>query len=917
VADDWHALSVEEGLKRLETSPPGLLPDEAKRRLAQYGPNELQQLAKISPWKIFLSQFLNVLVVVLIIAAFISGALGVLKGQVEELYDAALIGVIVILNSILGFVQEYRAEKSLEALRSLAAPKAHVIRGGESVFIPAQEVVPGDIVVLTTGEKVPADGRLIESVNLRANEASLTGESVPVSKTTAPLPAKTFLADRRNLVFAATLIDSGRGKAVVIGTGMSTELGKIAGLVQQETSAETPLQKQLNRLGRQLGVVILAISAFVFIFGLLRKPGEIETLFLTAVSLSVAAIPEGLPAVVTISLALGLQRMVRRNALIRKLPAVEALGAASVICSDKTGTLTKGEMNVRTVLAGGKEYEIDGDGFDPRGEIRLGGVDIDLAEHPELAMALRCAMLCNDAVVRVKDSSHSVVGDATEVALVVAGMRAGLRKEDLEAAMPRVTELGFSSERKKMSTVHAVHGEPRAGFHVVFVKGAPERVLAGCDRILLDGTTQPLDEYTRRQIAFSNQEMATRALRVLALAYKETREQPDAKEEALETGLVFLGLAGMMDAPRKDAIEAIRLAKMAGIQIAMITGDHKLTAMAVAREMEILQKGDLALTGEELDEISDDELRQRVERTRVYARVSPEHKLRIVDAWRARGHIVAMTGDGVNDAPALKRADLGIAMGITGTDVAKEACDMVLTDDNFASIVAAVEEGRGIYENIRKFVRYLLSTNSGEVLVIFIASAFLLDLPLLPIQLLWINLITDGFPALALGVEPKERGLMVRKPRNPKEGILAGGIAFHIAWVGTLMAIGSLGIYLWAYPPQRELEHARTLVFYTVAMFQVFHVLAIRVSRESVFTAGFFKNRYLIGAVALTVFLQLAVIFVPFLQVPFRTRALPWDEFLVATLIASSVFFAVEFEKWIRRRREERVHVAAAPSPSP
>ncbi|MEK6912248.1 MAG: HAD-IC family P-type ATPase, partial [Candidatus Thermoplasmatota archaeon] len=446
--------------------------------------------------------------------------------------------------------------------------------------------------------------------------------------------------------------------------------------------------------------------------------------------------------------------------------------------------------------------------------------------------------------------------------------------------------------------------------------GAPERVLAGCDRILVDGTTQPLDEYTRRQIAFDNQEMATRALRVLALAYKETREQPDAKEEALETGLVFLGLAGMMDAPRKDAIEAIRLAKMAGIQVAMITGDHKLTAMAVAREMEILQKGDLALTGEELDEISEDELRERVERTRVYARVSPEHKLRIVDAWRARGHIVAMTGDGVNDAPALKRADLGIAMGITGTDVAKEACDMVLTDDNFASIVAAVEEGRGIYENIRKFVRYLLSTNTGEVLVIFIASAFFLPLPLLPIQLLWINLITDGFPALALGVEPKERGLMVRKPRNPKEGILAGGIALHIAWVGSLMAVGSLGIYLWALP-RRDIEEARTLVFYTVAMFQVFHVLAIRVSRESVFTAGFFKNRYLIGAVALTVFLQLAVIFVPFLQVPFRTRALPWDEFLVATFIASSVFFAVEFEKWMRRRREERVHVAAAPSPSP
>ena len=921
MAESWHALGVQAVFDRLDASPLGLDPGEAAGRLTRYGPNELQQLTRVSPLRIFLSQFLDVLVIVLIIAAFISGALGVLNGQVEELYDATLITVIVILNAIFGFFQEYRAEKSLEALRSLAAPKAHVIRGGVSIFVPAREAVLGDIVVLATGEKVPADGRLIESVSLRANEASLTGESVPVSKATTRLPPKTFLADRRNMVFAGTIIDSGRGKAVVTGTGMATELGKIAGLVQQETAADTPLQKQLDRLGKQLGVVILAISAFVFFFGFLRTPGEIETLFLTAVSLSVAAIPEGLPAVVTISLALGLQRMVRRNALIRKLPAVEALGAASVICSDKTGTLTKGEMNVRTVLADGKEYEIDGEGFDPRGDVHLGGMRAVLAEHPGLAMALRCAMLCNDAAVRGVDSSYAVEGDATEVALVVAAMRAGLRKEELEEAMPRVTEIAFSSERKKMSTVHAVRWDSGgnampAESHVVFVKGAPERVLAGCDWILVDDRVQPLDEFMRRQIAFKNQEMATRALRVLALAYKECPEMPQAKEDVLERGLVFLGLAGMMDAPRKDAIEAIRLAKMAGIDVVMITGDHKLTAMAVAREMGVLQKGDLALTGEELDELSDEELRERVERTRVYARVSPEHKLRIVDAWRARGHVVAMTGDGVNDAPALKRADLGIAMGITGTDVAKEAADMVLTDDNFASIIAAIEEGRGIYENIRKFVRYLLSTNSGEVLVLFLASAFFLPLPLLPIQLLWINLITDGFPAIALGVEPRERGLMQRKPRNPRQGILAGGITFHIAWVGTLMAIGSLGLYLWALP-RRDIEEARTLTFYTVAMFQVFHVLAIRVSRESVFTAGFFKNRYLIGAVLLTVGLQLAVIFVPVLQGPFQTRALLWDEFLVATLIASSLFFAVEFEKWVRRRREGSLHVAAAPSPAP
>ena len=918
--DDWHALTVEETFHRLESSPLGLNPADATRRLARYGPNELQQLAKISPLKIFLSQFLDVLVIVLIAAAVISGALGILTRQVEELYDATLITIIVILNAIFGFVQEYRAERSLEALRSLAAPKARVIREGESILIPAREVVPGDIVVLATGEKVPADGRILEAVNLRANEASLTGESIPVSKTTTPLMAKTFLADRKNMVFAATLVDAGRGRAIVTGTGMASELGKIAGLVQQEPRTETPLQKQLDRLGKQLGIVILAISAFVFFFGFLRAPGQLETLFLTAVSLSVAAIPEGLPAVVTISLALGLQRMVRRNALIRKLPAVEALGAASVICSDKTGTLTKGEMNVRSILAGGKEFTIEGEGFDPRGEMRVEGSRVDLAAHSELVMALRCAILCNDANVRVRDSSYAVEGDATEIALVVAGMRAGLRKGTLEEALPRVLEIAFSSERKRMSTVHAVHRAlegitASGGSHIVFVKGAPERVLAGCDRILFEGRVQPLDEFNRRQLAFTNQEMATRALRVLGLAYKELPSVPELREETLESGLVFLGLAGMMDAPRKDAIEAIRQAKKAGIQVVMITGDHKLTAMAVAREMGILQPGDFALTGEELDELSDEDLRGRVERTRVYARVSPEHKLRIVDAWRARGHIVAMTGDGVNDAPALKRSSLGVAMGITGTDVAKEAADMVLTDDNFASIVAAVEEGRGIHENIRKFVRYLLSTNSGEVLVLFLASAFFIPLPLLPIQLLWINLITDGFPALALGVEPKERGLMQRRPRNPKEGILAGGIALHIAWVGALMAAGSLGLYLWA-DPYRDIVFAQTLTFYTVAMFQVFHVLAIRVSRESVFTAGFFRNRYLIGAVALTVSLQLAVIFVPVLQGPFHTRALPLGDLLLATLVASTVFFAVELEKWARRRREQSLNIEPSPSPA-
>ncbi len=912
--DDWHAVPTEEVLERLESSSLGLDRDEAKSRLARHGPNELQQLTKISPLQIFLSQFLDVLVIILIIAAVVSGTLGVLQGQADEIYDAILISAIVVLNSVFGFVQEYRAEKSLEALRNLAAPKAHVLREGEVVIVPARELVPGDVVVLSAGDKIPADGRLVESVSLRANEASLTGESTPVSKITAPLPAKSFLADRKNMIFAGTLVDAGRGKALITSTGMGTELGKIAGMVQQEPATQTPLQRQLDKLGKQLMVLILGVSVFIFVFGLIRSPGELETLFLTAVSLSVAAIPEGLPAVVTISLALGLRRMVKRSALIRKLPAVEALGAASVICSDKTGTLTKGEMNVRIVFAGGKEYEVDGEGFDPRGEVRHGGATVNLPSHPDLAMVLKCAMLCNDASVRVKDSQFTVDGDATEIALIVAGIRAGVRKETLEAETPRVAEIAFSSERKKMSTVHAPSGTTASGPHVVYVKGAPERILTACDRILVDGEIRPIDDYTRRQLQFRNQEMATRALRVLALAYKDVPTPPEVKEETLERGLVFLGLAGMMDAPRKDAIEAIRRAKSAGIRIVMITGDHKLTAMAIAREMEILEKGDVALTGEELDVLPDENLRERVEQIRVYARVSPTHKLRIVDAWRARGHIVAMTGDGVNDAPALKRADLGIAMGITGTDVAKESSDMVLTDDNFASIVAAIEEGRGIYENIRKFVAYLLSANAGEVAIMFLATLTLGTnfLPFFaPVQLLWINLVTDGFPALALGVDPYLPDVMERPPRNPKENVLSREVVFFIATIAGILTVGTLGVFfleLWENPG--DVTRARSVAFTTIVFFELFLVFSIRSPRETLFRVGFLTNRKLIVAVLVSAVLQIAVIQLPFFEPVFDTTALNALDWAQVFAISLSAFLLVEASKIVRRRFRARANDA-------
>ncbi|MGQ0798196.1 MAG: cation-translocating P-type ATPase [Methanobacteriota archaeon] len=926
MAGDWYNLSPEAVFKRLEASPVGLSNLEAVARLARHGPNELLQMKKVSPIRIFLEQFTDVLVLVLIAAAVISAALGLSKGEAAELYDAALIVIIVILNATLGFVQEYRAEKSLQALKALAAPKAHVLREEDVVAVPTREIVPGDVVLLAAGDRVPADARLLEVASLRTNEASLTGESTPVGKIVAALPGQVFLGDRKNTVFMGTSVDGGRGKAVVVETGMRTELGKIAGLVQQETKEETPLQRQLDRLGKQLGVVVLAVAGFIFAIGYLQDPSKTELLFLTAVGLAVAAIPEGLPAVVTISLALGLQRMVKRHALIRKLPAVEALGAATVICSDKTGTLTKGEMNVRAILAGGRAYEVRGEGFDPAGEIRWDGAPVSLAAHTELRETLVCGILCNDASMKRQGERWTVEGDPTEGALVVAGRRAGLDADVLRSEQPRVAEIAFTSERKTMSTLHApvsaealreilavaedrrhlTLAEVRA--KILYVKGAPERVLAACTHHLVDGERRPFTDYDRKQYLFRNQEMATRALRVLGLASRSfPAEIPPITEAGLEAGLTFLGLVGMMDAPRLDAMEAIGECKRAGIKVVMITGDHKLTAMAVAREMGILSGGERALTGEDLEKIPEDEFVRDVEQVKVYARVSPEHKMRIVDAWRRKGHVVAMTGDGVNDAPALKRSDLGVAMGITGTDVAKESADIVLTDDNFASIVAAVEEGRGIYDNLRKFVRYMLSTNSGEVLTILAASILFLPLPLLPLQILWINLITDGFPALALTVEPKERGLMDRKPRDPKAGILSGGISLHILWVGVLMMVGSLGLFVWSLGntvSDAEHREARTLAFYVLTVFQVFHVLAIRVDRKSVFTEGFFRNRHLVVAVLLTLGLQLMVIYLPLFQAAFRTVALPAEQLLLATLVGSTVFVAVEFEKWLRRRRE-------------
>ena len=926
MGEAWHAHPGDEVLKRLDSSPLGLSAEDAGRRLATHGPNELVQLRRISPLKILLSQFVEPLVLVLIVAAVLSAAIGFAQGTVEELYDALVIFVIVGFNAAFGFVQEYKAERAIQALRALAAPQAQVVREGKVASVPTREIVPGDLVILSAGDKVPADLRLLEVAKLRMNEAPLTGESVAVGKRTDPVAANTVLPDRKNMCYAGCAVEVGRGRGVVVATGMGTELGRIAGLVQEQKSEETPLQRQLNRLGKQLGLVILAIAAFIFAIELVRQAGDIVELFLTAVSLAVAAIPEGLPAVVTITLALGLQRMAKRQALIRNLPAVEALGSATVICSDKTGTLTLGEMNARTALADGAYVQVEGVGFSPEGRLLRDGKPVSPSPGSALARLLQAAALNNDASLTKGEKGWKVQGDGTEGALLALAARGGIRKEGLEKALPRLGEIPFTSERKMMTTIHAPLGAEdlvrlrampdadREAFvsgvegRVAYVKGAPERVLEACSRILLSGQVRPLAAEERDDLLEENESLALDGLRVLAFAYRELPPGlHDLSEEGVERDLTFLGLAGMMDAPRPDAIRAIQACKDAGIEVVMITGDQKLTAVAVAKEMGILEEGEAALTGEELDALDPEEFEEGVERVRVYARVNPEHKLRIVDAFKKKGQTVAMTGDGVNDAPALKKADLGIAMGITGTDVAKESADMILTDDNFASIVHAVEEGRVVYDNIRKFVRYMLSTNSGEVLTIFVAALVGMPLPLIPIQILWVNLITDGFPALALGVEPEEKGVMSRRPRRPKQSILAGGIGFQILWVGALMTAGTLGLFT-AYLPQ-GLHHAQTIAFLTISLFQVFNVLAVRVERDSVFTAGFFRNRFLIVAVLLTVALQFAVIFIAPLAAVFETTPLSIEEVLLCSAVASSVFFAVELEKLVRRRR--------SPGPAP
>jgi len=839
----WHRLPPDEALSALGSSPAGLTSSEAAARLAKNGPNVLVSAPRRSPWAIFFGQFADVLVLVLLAAAVISGLIG-------DIEDTVVITVILVLNAAIGFFQEYRAENALAALKAMAAPTALARRDGELVTVAAADLVTGDLVALEAGAVVPADLRLLEAARLGVNESALTGESVPVEKSVAALDQDIqALGDRRNMAYAGTIVTGGRGLGVVVATGMATEFGRVAGLLQTTEEVSTPLQKRLASFGRRLALVVLGICVVVFAAGVLRGEPILQML-LTAVSLAVAAVPEALPAVVTISLALGALKMAKQKALVRRLPAVETLGSVTVICSDKTGTLTLNKMRVE---------QLHGEG-----------------EALVAAMAL-----CSDAR---EDSAGLITGDPTEAALLSAALSAGADLGALAKLYPRLEELPFDSERKLMTTFH---GHPDGGF-ISFTKGAAEAVIARCE------SAQP-------EAAAAAEKQAATGLRVLALASRRWAERPATlTHDRAEAGLTLLGVAGLMDPPRPAARASVLTCTEAGIKTIMITGDHPLTASAIARRLGILNDGDGVMDGVELAALSDEEFARRVEGVRVYARVAPEQKLRIVKALQKNGEVVAMTGDGVNDAPALRRAEIGVAMGIAGTDAAKEASAMVLLDDDFSTIVAAVREGRRLYDNIRRFVKYQLTTNSAEVWIIASAPLLGLPIPLLPIHILWVNLLTDGLPGLALAAEPAEAGIMARGPRPPGESIFAHGLGLHAIWVGVLMSVLALGAqYLLV---SQGDAHWRTMIFTVLVFTQMGHVLAIRSERQSLFTQGLLSNRPLFAAVAGMILLQLAAVYFPPFQRALKTQALTPGELAVAAALSTVVFFAVEAEKWLKRR---------------
>lgn len=893
----WHSLDVNEVLAALKASREGLSQKDAESRLAEFGPNELVKKKKISPWLIFLGQFNNFLIIILIIAVVLSAILG-------DILEAGVILVILFFAAGLGFIQEYRAERVLEALKKMAAPKARVQRNGEILDIPSKDLVPGDILILHTGDRVPADSRLLEAVNLKTNEASLTGESLPVEKELVNLSGEVILGDRKNMIYTGTTVVYGRGRAVVALTGMNTEFGKIAGMLEEVKSAPTPLQVSLDKMARWIGIGALGLCSLLALAGIIKGQPPLEML-IWAIGLAVAAVPEALPAVVTISLAIGVQRMVKRNALIRKLPAVETLGCTTIICSDKTGTLTQDQMTVKEVYADNRIIEVTGTGYVPDGQFLYQGEVFNFNPQSTLYKLLEAGVLCNDTYLSLTENVWSVKGDPTEGALVVLAAKADIDKTELNSRFPRAGEIPFSSERKRMTTVHYIR-EKKDAERSAYSKGAAEIILKPCSHIYDEGKIRELKEEDKEKILSTVQHMAARALRVLGIAFKGVPFDIELAEQFLEKDMVFIGLVGMMDPPRQEAFSAIKLCKEAGIKITMITGDHKLTAEGIARSLQLLDEKGISLSGVELDKLSEAEFDEIAEKVEVYARVSPSHKLRIVEKLSQHGHVVAMTGDGVNDAPALKRADIGIAMGITGTDVTKEAADMVLTDDNFASIVSAIEEGRGVFDNIKKFLTYLISCNIGEILIVAIGVLFSAQLGvsqgallLTVIQILYINLATDGLPALALSMEPIEPHIMKRKPRPRQEGVFSRDVLLFFAAGGIWSAVICIGVFLWALKTGKPFSEAQSMCFVSLILVQFINAFNLRSLDRSVFALSPFTNKWLLLAIAWEILMLILIIYQPFLSRLFGTYPLTLRDWAVIVFSSITILVVLEIVKYI------------------
>ena len=920
----WHSKTAEETADELKTDSKGLSSQEAKQRLTTYGPNELRKEKRKSPLKILLEQFTDILMIILLFAVALSVGVGIYQGSMDEMIDAAIILIIVITSATLGFTQEYRSEKAVEALKKMTTPTASVLREGKEVRIPAAELVPGDIILLYAGDRVPADGRLIEAFALKTDEAALTGESAPVQKSTMALSEQTLLNDRENMVFTGTVVVYGRGKAIITNTGMDTEFGKIAEMIQTAPQEQTPLEKRLAGVGKTIGILALTVAISVGIIGIVIEQRPILEMVLWAISLAVAAVPEALPAIVTGALAIGMYRMAKSNAIVKRLPAVETLGSTSVICSDKTGTMTKGEMTVRNIYVNEQSIKVTEIGYVPQGEFQIN--DKKIEPHKDLEELLKIAVLCNDSALNQDSQTGkwTVKGDPTEGALIVAAEKANIQKQTIDKGQPRINEIPFSSERKRMTTIHIKKDK-----QIAYMKGAPEMIMQRCSKILLNGKIEPFTKENHTKYFKVTEELAQQALRNLAFAYKEFPVDTKFNED-MEKDFVFVGIISMIDPPRPEVKDAITVCKKAGIHVVMITGDHKLTAMAVGKELGLLDENvsdNQVLTGQELEKMTDEQLADVVENVVVYARVSPEDKLRIVKAWKQKDQVVAMTGDGVNDAPALKMSDIGIAMGISGTEVSKEAADIVLADDNFVSIVKAVREGREIFENIKKYLTYLLQCNIMEIIVMLIAILavpYLADLfnpglsatlegreaigsaaiALTAVQLLWMNIVTDGLPAIALGVDPGDPDLMERKPRKPKESIFSKEVKVYLTAMPAIMSALLLTAYFMHTPWLNEasLLAARTQLLTAMIVMELVIALSMRSLKYPVFKVGVFKNKYLGYAILGSFALQLVILYVPGLQSIFNVQTPELIDWGIAALFGAIVFSIIEIGKWVTSR---------------